>query len=407
MVPAKRCVGIRDRLFANALLIQNDREQLLVLSCDTCQIPEPVITRLKTAVANRFGISRRQFVITATHAHHTPDILGEEYIENRHQIDRLVSGCYRAIEACLADARQALLGWESIDVASAINRFQWRTGGNDVKRVDRRVDVLTIREESGDHRGLLWHYAAHPTCSLRDEYLISRDYYGEANSLVEEALGGFSIFVQGACANINLTVHKRTFEKSEFHGRHIGERIVSCSKQTLMSDNLEIDSDTKHIESPLTERVDQVDSDSDPAALKHYFRTLDRVEVDYDNSEAEFETMQVLRQRAQRHRFYEDFVVPDRTTETVEIQAVRIGDRLGVTIPGEPFVELQLDLATRFPGYRAMVIGYSNGHIGYIPDPESYEIESYETIPTYTKRAGKFAGQLMLEAGVELLSNLL
>jgi hypothetical protein len=362
---------------------------------------------VKRLAENRFGIDPRQCTVAATHAHHAPEILGEEYVDNRHQVERLIKGCSEAIESCMADLEPARIGWGDVAVASAINRFQWRTGGEAVKRVDRRVDLLRICHPDGTHRGLLWHYAAHPTVALRADYLISRDYYGEVNDIVGEALGGFCMFMQGACANINLTVHERSFEKVHHHATHIADRILQVAPSIEAADAVELDSDAVEIDSPITSRIAQIEADSDPGEVRDYFQSLDRMTVDHTRRGEEFAALQAMRRRAHRLRLWEDFIIPGRSCERVRLQTFRIGDRLGLTIPGEPFVELQLELQRAFPDHRAMVFGYANGHIGYIPDPDSFETETYETAPTYMKRAGKESGALMVRSGIEMLETLL
>ena len=53
-----------------------------------------------------------------------------------------------------------------------------------------------------------------------------------------------------------------------------------------------------------------------------------------------------------------------------------------------------------------MIFGYANGFSGYIPDAKSYEIDGYETSPSYVHRAGQYAGEQMIEKGKELLMKL-
>jgi hypothetical protein len=88
----------------------------------------------------------------------------------------------------------------------------------------------------------------------------------------------------------------------------------------------------------------------------------------------------------------------ERNSEEIPLQLIAVGDRYLGTVPGELFVELQLELARRFPGERPMIIGYSGGSVGYIPDEESYSYTTYETSPTLMHRAGKKAGTEIVSA---------
>ena len=93
MVPGKRCTGIHDRLRATALYLRADAAALLIISADSVQIPAAVVARIKAPMFEDHGLRPDQIVVSATHAHHTPDILGEEFVDNRRQVDRLVAGC--------------------------------------------------------------------------------------------------------------------------------------------------------------------------------------------------------------------------------------------------------------------------------------------------------------------------
>ncbi len=403
MVPGKKSTGIHDRLKANAVVLEKNSKRLILLSADAVQIPANVVRLIKTPLMERYDLAEKEIVIQATHAHHAPDIVGEEFVDNRHQITRLVQGCVDAVNGGFENRTPGLIGWGCTMVASPINRFQWRTGGRDIKRVDRRIDLLKITDLAGKHRCLLWHFAAHPTTAMRDGFETSRDYYGEVNDILEAELAGTAVFSQGACANINLVVDKRLREKTHYHARHIADRILEAVPAISCSDEGGLAYAITTVDSPITSRIDKVERDSNPEEVKNYFRTLPERVIDYSRPDEEFKEMQAMRRRAQRIALLEDYIDKNRYTETATIQAFRIGDRLGVTIPGEPFVELQLELQSRFPEHRAMVFGYANGHIGYIPDEQSFEVESYETVPSYMKRAGKKSGTMLVDAGTRLL----
>ncbi|MBD3676151.1 MAG: hypothetical protein HUJ26_21790, partial [Planctomycetaceae bacterium] len=62
-----------------------------------------------------------------------------------------------------------------------------------------------------------------------------------------------------------------------------------------------------------------------------------------------------------------------------ELMAMKFGPYLLLTMPGEPMVEygfkLEADIADRaIP----IVIGYANGHIGYIATTDAYDVGGYE-----------------------------
>jgi len=65
--------------------------------------------------------------------------------------------------------------------------------------------------------------------------------------------------------------------------------------------------------------------------------------------------------------------------QSCEMQALRVGDFLLLTIPGEPMVEYGFQIEKAIAD-RAIpiVIGYANGNLGYICTAESHKYGGYE-----------------------------
>jgi hypothetical protein len=93
------------------------------------------------------------------------------------------------------------------------------------------------------------------------------------------------------------------------------------------------------------------------------------------------------------------------------IHAVRIGDGVIVTAPGEAFTEIGMAVKERSPGRPTLYAGYTNGAVGYFPTAASYSEGGYE--PAYSNRSyGRIAPQapecerLLVERGVRLAESL-
>jgi hypothetical protein len=65
---------------------------------------------------------------------------------------------------------------------------------------------------------------------------------------------------------------------------------------------------------------------------------------------------------------------------TAEVQAMKIGDFVLVTFPGEPFIEVALRIKERSPFPKTFVAGYTNGEISghYAPTADAYDKQAYE-----------------------------
>jgi len=408
LAPNKRSLGIHDNLYAHAFYLTNGTQALFMISVDTVALLESVVDEIKTGITEKTGISASQILVVATHTHNGAELAGEEpFVDNTVQVDRVVQACIHAAETAFKEKFSARIGWGYVELPGfAKNRFQNGQGG-DVSRVDDRLDFLKVEDDAGNYKGIVWHFAAHPTTCMRAGYLTSADYYGVANKLAVEKLGGFSTFFNGACGNINPELGERTFERAAYYGKQIADKLVEAVPQTKTVSAGCLNSAQATIEVPLTDkRKDMVLAD-DRDEIMAYFKQIETREIVFTEAayDENWELYQRLRCSWWRHKLVEEF--GDVDSESVCIQAHRILDHLIVTAPGELFIELQFELQKAFKDNRAMLLGYANGYCGYVPDAESYDADSYETNPTIMHRAGQSAGEMMMEEGKTLLESII
>ena len=89
------------------------------------------------------------------------------------------------------------------------------------------------------------------------------------------------------------------------------------------------------------------------------------------------------------------------------IQALQLGDITIVSLPGEVFAEIGLDIKKELGG-KVMVLGYSNvAEMGYIPNAEQYDLGGHE-VTTSPKNYGLFlwvpeTGAQLVRASVQLV----
>ena len=89
-----------------------------------------------------------------------------------------------------------------------------------------------------------------------------------------------------------------------------------------------------------------------------------------------------------------------------EIQALRVGDLALLILPGEPFVEAQLEIKQRSPATRTFVAHMSNRYVGYIPTPDAINRGGYETLPSNGSKLAPEALQTITDKSVEMLEEL-
>jgi len=85
------------------------------------------------------------------------------------------------------------------------------------------------------------------------------------------------------------------------------------------------------------------------------------------------------------------------------VSAVRIGAVALVTVPGELFSALGRRIRERSPFPLTYILGYTDGHVGYLPGVKEYEAGGYEALASPLVPD---AGDRVVEACVGLLESL-
>jgi hypothetical protein len=92
-----------------------------------------------------------------------------------------------------------------------------------------------------------------------------------------------------------------------------------------------------------------------------------------------------------------------KTTIPWEMQCIRIGSIVLLSVAGEPFIETANRIVAESPFEHTLFSGYSNGGFGYIPTREAYNEGGYEV------EASPFspdAADVVVEEGIRLLHTL-
>ena len=88
----------------------------------------------------------------------------------------------------------------------------------------------------------------------------------------------------------------------------------------------------------------------------------------------------------------------------VEVQVIALGDSVAwVSLPGEIFVELGLEIKQDSPFAHTIVAELANGVIGYIPSRRAYAQGNYEVV---SARCAEGSGEMLVDAAVKMLKEL-
>jgi neutral ceramidase len=348
--------GTLDPLYARVLVLEAGSDsaprRLALVTLDLGRSFGPgSLARLRDAAKNSSGISC--LLVAASHTHSAP-VIRDEYRDappawEQAALDKIA----HAIVEAAATLQPARIGVGTGAVYIGHNRLRVNPDGSvswfernptriPTAPVDPTVTVLRIDRADGTPLAALTNYACHPVVFGADNLRYSADFPGVMNRVVERELGGRaqSFFLQGAPGDINpyyavTPIEQDAVGRRDWTGERLGQEAARVAKEihTLAPDAPSID----FAESTITVRL-RWNMDKFRAALLKFLGP-DGMEI------------------------YGARIVPEiqLPVTTVLIN----GDIALMTMPGEPFVDFQMNWRDRCPVPHALLLGYTNGEFPF------------------------------------------
>ena len=260
------------------------------------------------------------------------------------------------------NARSQSFGKFKTDKPAAIRELAGdvRLGANPAGPIDEAVQIVRIDTAKGKPLAVMIHYACHGTSLGGRNSKVSGEWMGRMQKHVEDQVSGLgAIYVQGAAGDINPRVvggldgNTDDVRMSWALGDEIGREAVRVYRSLAP-------------ETPGTVSI-------------------------------EVKSKEILLPRAYRDLF-EDFT---QSVAPVPTTAVRIGDLMWVTFPGEMFHSIGKRVKAACPARYAHLMGYTNGYIGYLPEQQAYAEGGYEPAVSHLAPVSE---RIYLREVAELLS---
>lgn len=382
-----RAVGVHDRLYARALVVAGPggRDRTALVACDVIGLDVDQTTEIGHGVERATGIPADAVVVTATHTHGGPPTMPGRlggHVDAGY-VARLVDGAVEAVRRADENRVPARLRLAFGHEPTVAHNRRDPDGPTDPN-----VYVVRVDREDGGLLGLVCQYACHPVTLGPDNLLVTADYPGYLVRALESRYpGAAAMFVTGCAGQLNTghsaadsitgrTATRRTYDEA---GR-IGELLAAAVVDAV--DELPVDRDPVPLQGFTTRAVRMPLQPVDPPA---------RLLADADRWQRESEDAEpgpalMLRAWADWAR---RVASDDRQAAYVDasVTALRWGEVTVVGLPGEPFVELGLDIRRR-SGEHVVVLGYAGGVPGYVPHRSAYAAGGYEPC-----EAHRFYGQ--------------
>jgi neutral ceramidase len=323
--------AIHDDLWANAVALSDGTQRLLVLALDVCEMPLYTTHLLKGAIMQATGLQPDQILINTSHTHAGPDVgvvVSEDALilyEPAYFVES-AQVCANVCQDALADLAPATLrvGSAAVDVGGS--RRERTPDGTTVIGVNPegpRMPVLTAwtfsRPEATDV--IWWTLPLHGATVTADNLQISAEWMGAAVRRFEaDQDETVAVFLQGCCGDQNPYRERNSFEQMDEHGVD-----VALALEDALASSQDVES----------------------LPLVHRWRTV---------------LLPSARGGFQR----------------LPVHGLRLGDAALVSLAGEPFVAYALHGQGLRPGPATMVLGYTDGTVGYLPTADAFEEGGYE-----------------------------
>lgn len=395
--------GVRDELFARALVIDDGKTRLAIVGSDLMALDRQLVERARAEIEKATGIRAENIMISCSHNHSAP--YGYQRLpkgETNEILDFMVRQFARAAIDANAALAPARLGFGSGELAGASRNRQ-----QDNHYVDEQVGVLRVeRPETREIVAILFNYTAHPVILGSRNLELSGEFPGAAERTVESVMGGVAMFTQGACGDVTINRSGDPWLEIERVGRMLAGEVIKTAEQIKCSDQPQL---------AVAEAVISVAGRRLPP-LPQAEAELERARHDLARAKENDASRAILKAMEQRMRLLEGNVARVKAVaegkaenpERVEarVQVMQIGDLVLAAIPGEIFVEYALELRDRIRqemGLSTILVGYANDYLGYIITPRAIETGGYEAA---VARVDENAGRKMIETAMALARSL-
>jgi len=372
---------ILDELYAKALVLDNGRNKIAIVSTDLLWVPLKITDEVRSRVKRKIGIPEKNVLICATHTHFGPKI--DRITKNwPDAADSKIDTSYvRTLSKKITDSiLMAYKNMKAAKVGAVKGRIPEVVYNRRTKKpdglvqmtfnlppadssltfgsIDPQVAILKVEDAGGALVAAIVNFACHPVSGDQDRkifYSISADYPGYTAKVIEQTEGGICLFALGTAGNINPVRINRTNPRLQI-GRALGAEVLRRIQFVSTSGEVALKGMKNSVTLPLKKTLPP-----------------DRV-MDVDKK---------------------------KKSLTTEIQILRIGDIYVLGLPGEVLVEIGLEIKSKAGIENLFIISLSNDAIGYVCPRGSYKEGGYE--PGRGTNLAEGAGEIVTEEALKLL----
>jgi len=399
---------ILDELYAKAMVLNDGRNTIAIVSADLLYTPlEEITNPVREIIKEKTGIPEKNVLVCATHTHSGPEVFARSKIPSKGrmpacEIDQsylqtLIRKVASSVLIAHKNMQEVRIGAAKGEIPEIVyNRRPKSTDGSvkmaftlpsevvatrktergpkgsvrttftlppeetelDFGPIDAEVGVFKVEDMNGGIVGSLVNFGCHPVCIY--PYLsttISADYPAYTTQVVEQIEGGICLFTLGLAGNI-VPVRRGVKPRQQI-GKALGGQALRRLQFVTTTDSITLKALKREIVFP-TKKAPSPDETAD-----------DNKTIDY---------------------------------VTTEIQVLRLGDIYILGLPGEILVEVGLEIKKRAGLENLFIVTLSNDTIGYVCHKQAYEEGGYE--PGSGTNLAKGGGEIMIKEALNIIKQM-
>ncbi len=387
---------VHDDLFAKMWVVESGGLRFALIMVDMLGTDIPTATRLRQRVAEVLDTSVESVMLNATHTHAGPasiELLGIASVNT--EFLRTLDETLRLL------AEEAMTALEPASFSHLRGQAQgvgvvrrWEGQGLAGYSTDTTLDILRIERPHGTPMGMIISMPCHAVAAGWTTS-ISADFPGVmVRALQPEFPDQVIAFAQGCCGDINPAAGVKDHSAADQTGRMLADAVRRVLRTTTART---FDGPIRSLQTTARLPLSALPSEKDLLVLQDRSLRSDSTAIDRAMGEYARRTLAALR----------DGTIP--ADIEVPVQAIVIDTSPSLRIlglPGEPFSPLAVGLRSRV-SEPLMILGYTNGLMGYVAHRAAYEEPGYELAEShryYGQPAGfaPEAGERLMEAALSV-----
>jgi hypothetical protein len=372
---------------------------LALVALDYCAfMPQSDERALRRKIQERTGFDEERLLINLSHAHtgamgsskrtHLP---GGDKIPA--YLKLLENQTVAAIQEAKASLEPTWITWGTGRCGMAANRDywdeqtqSWGCGFNPTAPADDTVLVGRATGDDGATRAIFFNYSCHPTTLAWENALLSPDFVGGAREVVERAFSAPALFFQGASGELGP---REGFvgdtDVADRNGRQLGYAVAAAVESLPPPASKFVFTGIVKSGADIATWAHQPASEEELRASRDFRTELSTVDLpikDIPSSDEIRARLQDDLDRADEERLQRLLAIRedlgDGDVYRMSLWIWRLGDAVAVAIPNEPYSSIQTALRSSFVANPILVLGVTNGTLGYLGPAETYGTGRYQ-----------------------------